>query len=292
MVKDKIQKQYASLTPGLKKVADFITENTINAAFLTEQEVADLIGVELETIKGFCQEIGFSSYQELSKTLRTEMYTQAKDTHQITEEQKNEVKLLHALYENLQKNLHRAFINEMTSVAEAVKILSQATHIWLVGEYTYYLLAQFLAANFAPVNIPATAFRAEVHESASAISQMDKGDALIALAFGQAGIDTGYTVKLAKEKGIKTICLGNSREILPAKEADISIIDPPKSDVNIASFDSSLLLCSFLVEAVATTRVSIEETLDHFIELHENMGTLLDMRVKTKKHDLELPKDR
>ena len=70
MFKERIRKYYDALTPGFRKLADFIMQNTLDAAFLTASELARRVDVDPATVVRFSQEIGYSGYRELSREIK------------------------------------------------------------------------------------------------------------------------------------------------------------------------------------------------------------------------------
>ncbi|MDY0020249.1 MAG: MurR/RpiR family transcriptional regulator, partial [Anaerolineae bacterium] len=250
MFHDRIRESYDSLTPGFRKLADFVTHNTLDAAFLTTAELAARVGVDPATVIRFAQEIGYSGYRELSKEIKEYLHNQITTTYHKVTEAKSETELIEAIEEHLLSTLQQTFATETSSLVRAAHVLNQAPQIWIAGEFTSFALAQLLAQRMQAIGIHAVAFQPGMTESASVITAMQSGDALLGIAFGQPGIDTGYAMKLAREKGVTTLCLCHSSTILPAREADIVLTATTNSPISFASFHALVVLSSMLVEAI------------------------------------------
>lgn len=284
MFHDRIRESYARLTPGFRKLADFVMRNTLDAAFLTTAELAARVGVDPATVIRFSQEIGYSGFRELSKEIKEYLHDQITTTYHKITEAKSETELVEAIEENLLSTLQQTFATETPLLVRAAHILKQAPRIWIAGEFTSFTFAHLLAQRLQVIGVPATAFQPGITESATILGNMQPGDALLAVAIGQPGVDTGYAMKLAREKGVTTLCLCHTRTILPAREADIVLTATASSAISFASFNALLVLSSILVEAVSTYQV--EETATKFTGLQEGIGQLLSLRANTQDYDI------
>ncbi len=290
MFHDQIRESYAGLTPGFRKLADFIMHNTMDAAFLTAVELAARVGVDPATVIRFSQEIGYSGYRELSKEIKEYLRDQITTTYHKVNEAKSETELVEAIEEHLLSTLQQTFATETPSLVRAVHVLSQAPRIWVVGEFTSFALAQLLAQRMWAIGIHASAFQPGITEGANVIADMQPGDALLAVVLGQPGVDTGYAMKLAREKGVTTLCLCHASTILPAREADIVLTATTNSPVSVASFHALVVLSSMLVEAISIYKV--EETATKFTGLQEGIGQLLSLRANTQDYEIAPPGER
>ncbi len=68
----------------------------------------------------------------------------------------------------------------------------------------------------------------------------------------------GYAVQMARQKGLKSVCITNSGTVLPAREADVTVIIPTRSPTAVASYNLSLpLLVGVVWEAPSPVRSSL-----------------------------------
>jgi DNA-binding MurR/RpiR family transcriptional regulator len=287
MFQERIRANYEKLSPGYRKLADFIVSHTLDAAFLTATELSRRVGVDPATVVRFAQELGYSGYRELSREIKHHVRDQVTATYRKTTEAQTEEDLLRALVEDAQQNLQHFVTTEMRSLAQALQILRGAAKIWLAGEYAAYQIAGAIAKNLEIIGVPAVAFHPSMMETASAVSMMQEGDVLVALAIGNAGLDTGYAVKMAREKGIKTVCLSEFGVALPAREADLTVTIPAQSATGTPSFGVSLLLLALLWEGVASQQAEL--TAERYSALQDYMTQLLNLRAQTPEYDVASP---
>ncbi|MBN1247073.1 MAG: MurR/RpiR family transcriptional regulator [Anaerolineae bacterium] len=287
MFKERIREYYDALTPGFRKLADFIMLHTLDAAFLTASELARRVSVDPATVVRFSQEIGYSGYRELSREIKRYVRDQVTATYREAKEAKTEEDVINVILDNTQQHLQQFRTTETQSLAQATEILKGASRIWITGEFTSYDVAAYLAKSLYPtVGIPAAHFQPSISETAAVVAQMKEGEALLALAIGIPGLDTGYAVKMAREKGLKTVCITNSGTVLPAREADVTVIIPTRSPIAVASYNLSLLLVGVVWEAIVAGQVELAA--ESFTTVHSNMSEILDLRAHTE--DYEVPK--
>ncbi|MBN1247502.1 MAG: MurR/RpiR family transcriptional regulator [Anaerolineae bacterium] len=285
MFKERIREYYDALTPGFRKLADFIMQNTLDAAFLTASELARRVSVDPATVVRFSQEIGYSGYRELSREIKRYVRDQVTSTYREAKEAKTEEDVLKVILDNTEQQLQHFRTTETATLAKATEILKSSTRLWITGEFTSHDLAAYLSKSLCPaIGIESTYFHPSISETAAAVAQMEEGEVLLALALGIPGLDTGYAVRLAREKGLKTVCITNSGTILPAREADVTVIVPTKSPLTSASFNISLLLIGTLWEAIVASHV--EESAEAFTAVHSHMAEILDLRGQTEEYEI------
>ncbi len=287
MFQEKIRESYERLSPGYRKLADFIVTHTLDAAFLTATELSRRVGVDPATVVRFAQELGYTGYRELSREIKLHVRDQVTATARKTSEAESDEALLHGLVQNATENLQRFVTTEMTTLAEAAGLLRQAPRIWVAGEYTAYHAAAFITQSLQIIGCPVEAFHPSMMETASVLSRMKEGDVLLALAIGNPGLDTGYAVHMARTKGVRTICISEFGVALPTREAEISIIVPTQSTIGAPSFGVSLLLLSIVWEAMAKRQS--DQTAESYTAVQDYMGQLLTLRAQTPEYDVSSP---
>ncbi len=254
MFRERIAEHYDNLTPGFRRLADFILNQTLDVAFLTATELSRRVGIDPATVVRFSQEIGYSGFRELSREIKAHVRGEIVQTYRKAVEAGNEEDLVHALFASKSQDLEQFATTEAPHLAQALKTLKAAQRIWIVGEFPSYDVAKYLAEGLAPLNIPVFHFTPSMAETAKAVNEMQAGDALLALVLGTPGIDTGHAVKLAHTKGIIAVCITDSGTTLAAREAETVITTPGHSPLDISSFSVSLLIVATLKDALLNSQ--------------------------------------
>ncbi len=284
MFQKRIRDHYEQLTPGFRNLADFIMKNTLDAAFLTAVELGRVVDLDPATVVRFSQELGYSGYRELSREIKDYVRTQINQTYESIGETDDDRGLLHGLTETAINNIQRFNTTELTALAEAVQHLKQANRIWIAGEYNAYNLALFIASELQQAAIPADAFLPGMTETATVLAQMQSGDALLAIVMGAPGLDTGYAVKLARQKGVVTLCLSTSNTVLAAREADTVVVPPTKAKVGMSNIIVPTMVATLLAEALI--RQHSTDAGEFFTQQQDYMGQLLAHRADTGTYEI------
>ncbi len=289
MFQDRIRENYDGLTPGFRRLADFLMTNTLDAAFLTATELSRRVGVDPATVVRFAQELDYSGYRELSREIKHYVRDQVTATYRKAADAGTAEQLLMSLVENAQQNLQHFVTTDLAGVAKAVEILKDAPHIWIVADFMGYDIANFMAKSFKNLGFSAAAFYPSMSETASAVSNMKEGEILLAIVNDGPSVDSGYAVRMAKEKGLKTICITGTGVVLPAREAETTVIVPVKTPAGVPSFGTEMQILSLIWEALATRRK--EETAEHYKTQQENMDKLLKLRAETPEYEVASPQE-
>jgi len=289
MFKERIRKHYEELTPGFRKLANFIMDNTLDVAFLTATELSRRVGVDPATVVRFAQELEYSGFRELSREIKRYVRDRVTASYRQVGEANATEDVLRGLIDNDNQNMEHFVTTDMASVVEAVDTLRDADHIWCAGEFTGYDIASFLAHNFTVYGVPATAFQPSMAGTSTVLSQMKEGDVLLTFAGNDPSIDAGYAVTLAKEIGLRTITITGSGVVLSARHADISIIVPYKSPAGVPSFGPLMQVVNLIWEGVMTPKQ--EATKEKIADVHKTMIRLLELRAETPEYEVAAPQN-
>lgn len=146
-----------------------------------------------------------------------------------------------------------------------------------------------MTKQFQTYGIPALAFQPSMGETATHILRMGPGDVLVAFAGNDPSVDTGYAIRMAKAKGVRTIVVSGSGVTLPAREAEVTITISGKSPSGIPTFGTRMQVLSLIWEAVMVGRVGdAAQTLD---ELRDTMEHLRQLRAETPEYEVGSPQE-
>ena len=289
MFQDRIRENYDILTPGFRKLADFIMNSTLDAAFLTATELSRRVGVDPATVVRFAQELGYSGYRELSREIKHYVRDQVTETYRKAGEATTTEELLRALVESANQNLQHFVTTDLPNVVKAVEILKAAPHIWLTGEFDGYEIAAFMAKKFKMYGLSASAFHPSMGETASVVSKMKEGEVLFTIAGTEPSLDAGYAVRMARNHGVETITITGSGVVLPAREAALTIIVPCQTPVGVPTFGTLLQVMGLIWEAVMKEHAA--DTVETINALHANMEQLLKLRAETPEYEVASPQE-
>ncbi|MCU0521550.1 MAG: MurR/RpiR family transcriptional regulator [Anaerolineae bacterium] len=289
MFKERIRENYDGLTPGFRKLADFIMDSTLDVAFLTATELSKRVGVDPATVVRFAQELGYSGFRELSREIKRYVRDRVTASYRKVQEAGSTEEILRGLVENARQNIEYFVTTDLASVVDAVEALRQANTIWCTGEFSGYDVASFLAKKLGTQGFSAVAFEPSMASTSAVLARMQEGDVLLTFAGSDPSIDAGYAVRLAREKGVRAITLTGSGVALPARIADISIIVPHKSPAGVASFGPLLEVAGLMYEALMTPATEKMQRQAH--EMSTQMAKILSLRAETAEYEVAGPQN-
>lgn len=284
MFQDRIRANYDGLTPGFRKLADFIMNSTLDVAFLTATELSRRVGVDPATVVRFAQELEYSGFRELSREIKRYVRDQVTATYRKASEAGTTESLLKALVDNASQNMEFFITTDMANVVQAVEMLKDASHIWITGEYSGYDAAAFIAKKFNMSGKSASPFQPSMAEIATVVSRMQESDVLLTIAGNEPSVDAGYAVQIAREKGLKTVTITGSGVILPARASELTVIVPCNSPAGVMAFGTLMQVLSLIWEAVIHEQ--IDSDTDIKTELHKTMEELLQKRASTPEYEV------
>ena len=71
MYRDKIKAKYETFSFNFRKLADFLLQRELDAAFMTATELAQHMGVDAATVVRFAQTLGYSGFREMIKEVQS-----------------------------------------------------------------------------------------------------------------------------------------------------------------------------------------------------------------------------
>ncbi len=279
MFQDRIQEKYESLTPGFRKIADYIIMHTLDAAFLTTTELAQRVGVDQATVVRFAQALDYSGYRELSREIKDYVRSKVTASYDKADAAESDVELIRVLTDNVKRNLDQAISTEAEKIAEAAQILESAHHIWGAAEYLIFPLIEYFTGSLRAFHVPATAVNPTLCSTVDALARMAPDDVLMGLTLRFPHVDTGHLVKMANERGLQTIVITDFGTGLAAREADLTITVSTKSPVGMVSIGPAFNVLLLTAATLLSNRA--EDTAHAFTEFNENLGKILKLRAET-----------
>lgn len=267
----KIKEKYPTMSKGQKKIANFIFEEYDKAAFLTAGAFGKQVDVSESTVVRFASELGYDGYPEMQKVLQEMIKSKltAVQRIEVSNSKINENNVIEQVLtsdiELIRKTLTAVDKNNFNN---AVKAISSARKIYILGVRSSASLASFLAFNFKPifdnVVLVDTTSESEIFES---LFRVNQDDVCIAITFPRYSKQIINSLQFVSERGAKIVAITDSDKTSIAEFTDYLLI--AKSDM--ASFVDSLVAPLSLINAllVAVTASQKESVYNNFNELEK-----------------------
>lgn len=244
-----IQGKFIRLSKGQKLIAEYILKNYDKAAFMTAAKLGVSVGVSESTVVRFANELGFSGYPKLQKSLQELI------KNKLTTVQRLELRndyfsdgdalkgVLKADMENIRATLEK--INQNT-FEEVVKNIFEAKRIYIIGLRSSTAIAEFLGfyLNIILQNVKIVSYGiSDVFEQ---MINVGDGDLVIGIGFPRYAAKTIDALAFSQDRGAKVVALTDSLLSPLASKADYTLI----AQSNMASFVDSLVAPLSVINAL------------------------------------------
>lgn len=244
-----IQVKFPRLSKGQKLIAEFILKHYDKAAFMTASKLGISVGVSESTVVRFANELGFSGYPKLQKSLQ-ELIKNKLTTVQRIElsndfiTQENALKgVLKADMENIRATLEK--INHKT-FEDVVNSSFKAKKIYIIGLRSSTALAEFLGfyLNLILDNVKVVTYG--VSDIFEQMINLSKDDLVIGIGFPRYAKRTIEALAFAKSRNAEVVAITDSLLSPLAARADYTLI----AQSNMASFVDSLVAPLSVINAL------------------------------------------
>jgi DNA-binding MurR/RpiR family transcriptional regulator len=253
MFQERIAHCYAQLGRNQKKIADYLTQQYHEAAFINAFALSQRLEVDPATVTRFAQRLGYAGYPELLQEIQQMVKKELKMAYRPSVEQTDEAGLfLNALAQE-KENLERAMTHlRGETVSDAVSSLLAARTIHVVAQGLARGPAQtFVAQLGGLLGMSAQLVPAEQVDAAISLSSVGEHDVVVGVSLAAVHHDTAQLLRLARSRGAKTIGLSTSHTSPVASIADKILVCPGESISGVPSAASLSAILDALFQVLA-----------------------------------------
>jgi DNA-binding MurR/RpiR family transcriptional regulator len=244
-----IQLKFPRLSKGQKLIAEYILKHYDKAAFMTAAKLGISVGVSESTVVRFANELGFSGYPKLQKSLQ-ELIKNKLTTVQRIELSNDLVSeetalkgVLKSDMENIRATLEK--INHKT-FEDVVNSIFAAKKIYIIGLRSASALSEFLGFYLHLILDNVYVVGYGVSDIFEQIINVSEDDLVIGIGFPRYAARTIESLSYAKSRGAKVVALTDSLLSPLAARADHTLI----AQSNMASFVDSLVAPLSVINAL------------------------------------------
>jgi len=221
---DRIREAYPNFSKSFARLADFILDSYLEAAFMTATELGHAINVDATTVVRFSQQLGYAGYPELLREIREKIKSQLLAQPQNTA-QENEIAgvvetamgEVDSLFEQTRKLLDPAVVEQL------VEQIGQAEKIVLLADRLSTGAARALHGTLETGGFPVVAADSGVFDLARSVRQAQKNHLYIAFQAVQESGEIASALREVNRKGAVTAAVLGAASFSSAKEARIAL---------------------------------------------------------------------
>jgi len=249
MFRERIQAKYSELTPSFRKLADFILQEQLDAAFMTATEMAHRMGVDAATVVRFAQTLGYSGFRELIKEVQRVLKAELTASYSPKPDAPDDLGLFRSLLENERHNLALAQSRLTEQVDTILPTLLNARRIWVMGQGHCTHLAGLCASVLRGIGLPAVAIASDPLGTAESLKGIGTDDLVIGFSLTGMDLSVADAISFARQRGAKTLVFSASAVTAAALAAEMVILSPGATQVHAPSFTGLVAMIVVLVAA-------------------------------------------
>jgi len=216
-----ILRNYSSLKPAEKRLADYIIEHEREVIHLSITELAEKSGVSETTVIRFCRHLGYEGYQDFKIRVAQKMVPSLTNIHEDLEEGDRPLavarKVFNANIKAIQDTLR---ILDEDVFEKAVQALVSASRIVFIGEGGSGVVAKDAEYKFIRLGIP-TYSNTDPYMKLATATLMGPKEVMVGISHSGSTKSTVEAVSLAKQHGATTICITQYQKSPITKVSDI-----------------------------------------------------------------------
>ena len=279
MFRERIQAKYGELTPSFRKLADFILQRQLDAAFMTATELAHHLDVDAATVVRFAQNLGYSGFRELIKEVQQVVKAELTASYSPDLSAPDDLGLFRSLLENERHNL--AMVQaQLTEQANTIfPMLLDTQRIWVMGQGHCAHLAALCASVLRELGLPAVTIAPDPLSVAENLKGAGAGDLVIGFSLTGMDLAVADAVQFARQHGAKTLVFTASAVAAAALAAEMSIICPGPTQTHVPSFTG--LAAMIAVLAAAFTARYPDKGKEMTADLKQSFHELLELQAQS-----------
>lgn len=261
--RDKIRATHDRLSPSFRILANYLLDNTHEAAFLNASQLAKHLDIDPATVVRFAQHLGYPGYPELLAEVRAEVKDDLDrylNPPPFTEEPGSVV--LAAIrreinnLELLERSLPPKDVNRFAG------LVTKAQKIVVVGEGVSRELARVFAYKLTSLGLNAYDIDPTPESAATAFLNLERGDLVIGLAASPLCQDVAHALRLAKHGKATVVTIAGAMSWPAAVPADLVIAAPNQSAILTPDFPALGTLLAALYQALWIAQQAKQVKLD------------------------------
>jgi DNA-binding MurR/RpiR family transcriptional regulator len=219
---ERIRQERSNMSKSFARLADFLLNSYIEAAFMTASELAHALDLDAATVVRFSQHLGYDGFPKLQREIRQRV----KDDLLLRPEQAKVSDSLPGIASDAMREVSLALERTRMSLdtstfQKLVEQIGQARRIVVLAESpaqpTAYSLVLYLEQGGFPVFIA----RSGISDLARMVNNATPQDLLIAMEVAGQAPYIANAMSEARERGIPTSAIVSSASLPSARFADV-----------------------------------------------------------------------
>ena len=219
---ERIRQERTNMSKSFAKLADFLLDSYVEAAFMTASELAHALNLDAATVVRFSQHLGYTGFPKLQREIRQRVKNDLLIRPQLAAEPDSVTGIVATAMDEVSLALDQTRISlDTDQMAKLVDQLGQARRIVVMAEGpaqpTAYSLVLFLEQGGFPIYIA----RAGIADLARTVNIATPQDLLMAMEVAGQAPYIARAMQEAQTHSIPTAAIVGSASLASARYADV-----------------------------------------------------------------------
>ena len=248
---------YVSLSPQLRRAADYALNAPEDVALLSMRRLADCAGVPPSTMNRLARHYGFDGFVDFRRVFQSRVRHQSTGYGERARGLQGMAgrvdDLVNSVHNSGRDNLEKAFQNNAPeNFLNAAKVLAKGEQVFIVGLRSCYPIARYFNYVYGFFQSNGQLLDTEGGAFADGLRSLKSGDVMFAISFHPYARETLSALEFAKSKRCKTVVLTDN----PLSPLVSFSENPLIVDNQTPSFFHSLAPALAVVEALIAVMVA------------------------------------
>lgn len=243
-----------SMTPSQQKIAEYVERNVQTVLLLTEQEIADTIGLSIASVSRFWRSVGFKNMKDFKKNVTQQMDpTPARKIETLISQSENDGHLsstFHTVINHLELTMN--YFSEET-IMEASKLIRESNKIYIYAQGSAVGLQDLLYFRLARYGLNLHKMINSGSELLEDVVHIQADDVVLLFAFGRKVLPEEEVIfRQAKDTGYKVIAITDQLVSDISTQADITLYGSRGEPWEFHSMVAPTLILEMLVISLSS----------------------------------------
>jgi DNA-binding MurR/RpiR family transcriptional regulator len=250
MFQERIRRHYDHLSPGYRKVADYLLSDYRAAAFMTAAGLAGAVGVDTTTVVRFAQRIEYPGFPELIDDVQAQVKSELSRSY-LTEGDGLKARIQRLVMQD-RDHLETALAYNAPDTLETIaNLLQTASTIVVMGESYATPLAESFAGMLRDAGLATVYVGGDVYERAAALASLTYQVLVVGISPVSGPSGVARALRFAHEEGAMTLACTPSLACEAARTAEHLLYAPGEAAAAAPSLVGLYSVCTAIAQTLA-----------------------------------------
>jgi DNA-binding MurR/RpiR family transcriptional regulator len=255
MYTERIRETYDRLSPGYRRIADYLVNHYRDAAFMTAAEVGQAAKVDTTLVVRFAQRLGYSGYPELIAEVQEQVKRDLRAAYEPSMPADTAASVFAQSLSDDRNSLEYMRLRiDAATVDKVVDVLMHARRVFLIGDSVNGFVAQIYAHRLLVMGLDAHVIPHDMINQAQVAIVLGPEDVVLGIGLSEMVPTVAIMLRTARSLGLKTIGITGSLTGVVAQESDIVLHAPIKTIGIWPSITAATALLGAVIQAIAVSQ--------------------------------------